>query len=61
MLRGFRSNLTNTDKAILLHKHEANRNRFFGNVEKTKYHNYMASMIKHISESIKERHEDTIR
>lgn len=40
-----RQSLTDLEKAILYHEHEAKRNNFFGNKEQVKYHNYMISTI----------------
>lgn len=43
---GFRSNLTDVDKAILFHKHEANRHRFFGMMKEQEYHEWMSKSIR---------------
>lgn len=40
-----RQSLTDVEKAILYHKHEAKRNKFFDNKEQVKYHNYMVHTI----------------
>ena len=40
-----RQSLTDIEKSILFHKHEANRNRFFGMMKQEEYHVYMADAI----------------
>lgn len=47
---GFRSNLTDVDKAILFHNHEANRCRFFGMMKQEEYHIWMAGNIQRMQE-----------
>ena len=59
-----KSCLTDVEKAILLHKHEANRSRFFGMMKQEEYHTWMAGAIqrmKDYSDSTKERYENSLR
>lgn len=37
--------LTDVEKAILLHQHEANRAKFFGMMKEQEYHEYMIQTI----------------
>lgn len=39
------TSLTDVEKALLYHEHEAKRNKFFDNKEQAKYHHYMISVI----------------
>lgn len=42
--------LTDVEKAILFHNHEANRSRFFGMMKQEEYHTYMAGAIKRMKD-----------
>ena len=42
--------LTDVEKAILFHKHEANRSRFFGMMKQEEYHTWMADSITRMQE-----------
>ncbi|MGL4353220.1 MAG: hypothetical protein ACRCTP_04710 [Aeromonas popoffii] len=41
--------LTDVEKAILFHEHEAKRNRFFGMMKQEEYHTYMVGAIKRMA------------
>lgn len=56
--------LTDVEKAILFHKHEANRSRFFGMMKQEKYHQWMADAIvrmKNYSEATKDDYANSLR
>lgn len=55
--------LTDVEKAILYHEHEAKRNRFFGMMPGHEYHVYMAGAIRRMktySDSTKDKYRDQL-
>lgn len=46
--------LTDVEKAILFHKHEANRSRFFGMMKQEEYHTWMVGAIERMEKYSKE-------
>ncbi|MGL5015457.1 MAG: hypothetical protein ACRC6V_14410 [Bacteroidales bacterium] len=58
-----RSSLSGVEKAILFHKHEANRSRFFGLRKEEEYHSHMVQMItrmKTYSEKTKDEYANSL-
>lgn len=56
--------LTDVEKAILFHKHEANRSRFFGMMKQEEYHTYMVGAIqrmKDYSDKTREEYANSLR
>lgn len=53
-----KTSLTDVEKAILLHQHEAKRTRFFGMMKESEYHEWMVKSITRMQEYSKTTHED---
>ena len=45
-----KTSLTDVEKALLLHRHEANRTRFFGMMKENEYHEWMVQSITRMKE-----------
>lgn len=50
--------LTDVEKAILFHKHEATRNRFFGMMKQEEYHQWMVGAIERMEKYSKETEDE---
>lgn len=58
------TSLTDVEKAILFHEHEAKCNRFFGKYDQAEYHTYMVGAIQRMakySEYTKENYAQALR